>query len=404
MSVFSYQATDDRGKMITGVMEAKDKAGVIAKLQSEKYFPIQVEPEQKAKPALISITFKRSAIPQKELMNFTRQMATLLRSGLELDRCLEILVKLTEKDKTGEVVKQVREDLLGGETLSRAMAKRENAFSPLYLNMVKAGEAGGFLENAFDRLAWYLESRMKMTESVRSAMVYPAVIFLTGIAALLILTTHVIPRFGAIFEQMGGELPLSTRFLVGTSDFVLGYWPIMAVSTVAVIALLKAYLRTENGKRAKDSVLLELPLVGDLVRKTTVAQFTRTLGTLLQSGVPIVRALSIVKETVGNIPLADALKKTASAIKEGKRMSSVLKSTGIFPQLAIQMIMVGEEGGNLDEMLLRTAHIYDDEVDIAVKRILTLFEPAMILLMGLVVAFVIVSMLSAIVSINDLPF
>jgi len=404
MPLFSYEATDPTGQTVTGVIESENKDGVIEMLQRERYFPVSISPAKKKKDFSLDFKFKREAMPQKELVSFTRQMTTLLRSGLEIDRCLEILLDLTGKERSKEVVRGIKENIQQGETLSSAMERQKGAFTPLYISMVKAGETGGFLEKSFDRLAWFLESRMKMVDSIKSALIYPGVIFLTGVAALLVLTTNVIPRFASIFEKMGGELPASTSFLIGISRFFIENWLLIILGTVFAVAAFTSYLKTDDGRRVWEKFLLRLPLVGDLVRKSVVSQFTRTLGTLLQSGVPIIQSLTIVKETISNRVLADTMEKTIQAVKEGKRISSQMKESGIFPQLAIHMTLAGEETGTLDEMMIRMAHIYDDEVETAVKRLLTVFEPAMILVMGVVVAFVVVSMLSAIVSINDLPF
>jgi general secretion pathway protein F len=404
MPLFSYEATDPSGQTVTGVIESESKAGVIEKLQREKYFPVAITTAKKKKEFSFDFKFKKEVMPQKELVNFTRQMTTLLRSGLEIDRCLEILLDLTGKEKSREVVRSIKEHIQQGETLSSAMDRQKGAFTPLYISMVKAGETGGFLEKSFDRLAWFLENRMKMVDSIRSALIYPGVIFLTGVAALIVLTTNVIPRFASIFDKMGGELPASTSFLIGASRFFIDNWLLVILGIIFSVAAFVSYLRTDDGRRQWEKVLLKLPLIGDLVRKSVVSQFTRTLGTLLQSGVPIIQSLTIVKETISNKILADTMSKTIQAVKEGKRISSQMKESGIFPQLAIHMTLAGEETGTLDEMMIRMAHIYDDEVETAVKRLLTVFEPAMILVMGVVVAFVVVSMLSAIVSVNDLPF
>jgi len=405
MSFFSYEATDESGKTITGVMEADSKSMAIEKLQQDRFFPVSVKPQKTDSSGFsFNLNFFSKGMSQKELINFTRQMATLMRSGLELDRSLSILVELTENEKSRDAVKDIQKSVHGGESLTSALSKQRESFSPLYLSMVKAGETGGFMERAFDRLAWYLENRMKTTESVRSAMIYPAVIFFTGISALTILTTYVIPRFNTIFDQMGGELPFSAQLLIGISDFIISYWLVIITLLFLAVASFSSYIASSSGKRNLDILLLKLPLVGDLIRKTSVAEFSRTLGTLLESGVPIVDSLKIVKETITLVPLAEAVEETSNAVRGGKRLSSTLKGSNIFPALATHMMMVGEEGGNLDDMMLRTAHIYDDEVEVAVKRILTLFEPAMILIMGIIVAFVVVTMLSAIISVNDIPF
>ena len=404
MPIFSYMATDPSGKTATGIMEAPDKDAVIEKLQRERFFPISIEPQRKARKGGLELPFMKKSLSPKETMNFTSQMATLLRSGMEIDRCLNVLLELADTEKGRETIRRIRDSVNSGDTLSTAMGKQKGAFTTLYMSMVRAGETGGFLEKTFDRLAWFIESRMKMIESIKSALVYPAVVALTGFAAILVLATNVIPRFASIFEKMGGELPASTRFLVASSDFILNNWIVLSIVIFAAIAGIKAYISSENGKRKWDALLFRVPLVGDITKKSSVAQFTRTLGTLLQSGVPIVEALEIVKLTLSNTVISDAVGKTIQDVKEGRRISKRLKDTGVFPTLAVHMTLVGEETGTLDEMMLRMAHIYDGEVETSVKRALTLFEPAMILVMGLGVAFIVVSMLTAIVSINDLPF
>lgn len=405
MPVFTYEASDDYGNTVTGVLDAPDKSLAVEELQKKKYFPISIELQTGRSELSFSFSFfKRKPISSKELLNFTQQLATLLKSGLEIDRCLSILYDLLEREKSREIVKSIQEAVHGGEALSDAMAKQEKVFPPFYLNMVRAGEAGGFLEKVFDRLSYYLENRMKLVESIRSALVYPIVLFVAGAIAVGVLMAYVIPKFAGIFETMGGELPGSTMFLVGLSDFVSSNIVWIIIALVAASVGVKFILNTEKGKRKWDALILKLPLFGSLVQKTIVAQFTRTLGTLLQSGVPIINSLAIVKDVISNTVVKDALERTMKAVKEGKRMSAQLKATGLFPPLATHMILVGEESGRLDEMMLRMAHIYDDEVETAVKRLLTLMEPAMILIMGTVVGFVVISMLTAIFSVNDLPF
>ncbi len=404
MPIFTYQATDPSGKMITGVVDAPDKAVAVELLQKDNYFPISVETEKERPIHEISFSFARKPISQKELLNFTRQMATLLRSGLELDRCLGILNELMDKKKSREIVKAIQQAVHAGATLRGAMAKQKGVFSGIYLAMVKAGETGGFLDKVFDRLAYYLENRQKLVESVRSAIIYPIVLLLAGVIAVGVLMAYVIPKFSEIFETMGGELPASTRFLVWLSSGTMDNLPWIVAAVVIIYAAFRTVMGTDAGQRYRDAILLKLPLIGPLVQKTVVAQFTRTLGTLLQSGVPIIQSLGIVRETMKNKLVADALDGTINAVKEGKRMSLQLKDTGLFPPLAVHMMLVGEESGTLDDMMIRMAIIYDDEVETAVNRLLTLLEPAMILIMGTVVAFVVISMLTAIFSVNDLPF
>ena len=404
MPLYSYEATDSTGRMVNGVLEAEGKSEAIERLQKERLFPVNVSVARQKPKFNLNIKLGGEAMPQRELLFFTNQMAILLKSGLELDRSLDILMELSEKEKTKETVRKIKEAVQSGDPLSSAMAKRKSAFPQLYISMVRAGETGGFLDKAFDRLAWYLESRMKLIDAVKGAMIYPAVIAVVGIIAVMVLARFVIPRFTAIFEQMGGELPLPTRIVINSSDFITNNWIAITAVIVGLLLLIRSYISTHSGKRAWDRLLLALPLIGDVIQKSGVAQFSRTLGTLLQSGVPIIHALGILKTSMSSSLMSDSMEKIIEAVKSGKRISTQMKQSKLFPQLAVQMTLIGEESGQLDEMMLRMAHIYDDEVSSAVKKMLTFLEPAMILIFGLGVTFVVVSMLVAIICINDLPF
>ncbi|GMT42710.1 MAG: type II secretion system protein [bacterium] len=404
MPVFTYTATDAQGRLVTGSLDAPDKKIAVDRLQKENRYPISVETHRKRRALIAGLPFKKNPMSRREMLDFTSQMATLLKSGLVLDRCLGILIELTSKEKTREIVRSIQEAVHSGETLSGAMAKHGGLFSRLYIAMVKAGEAGGFLEKIFERLEHYLESRLKLVESVRSAMFYPAILFVAGVSALGILTGYVIPKFAVIFEGMGAELPAATRFLVWISHLFSANYPWILIAVVAAFFFVQGLMKMDSARRRRDHIILKIPLFGSLVQKSIVAQFTRTLGTLLQSGVPILQSLGIVKETVSNSLYADMIEKTAQGVKEGQKMSGIIKESGLFPPLATHMMMVGEESGALDDMMIRMARIYDEEVEMVVKRIITVIEPVMILVMGGVVAFVVVSMLTAIFSINDLPF
>ena len=406
MPTFSYRATDTGGKLITGSLDAPDKIVAAERLQKENYYPISIEAQTERKHGGIfaKTFFQRKALSSRELLDFTQQMSTLLKSGLELDRCLGIMLELVQKEKSRELMTSIQEAVHSGSTLSGAMSKHPEVFSTLYINMVKAGEAGGFLETVFERLGYYLEGRLKLVDSVRSALVYPAVLALAGFSALAILTVYVIPKFAAIFAEMGGELPGGTRFLVWFSSSVVNHFILILVIAATLFFAVRAYLSSDAGKRRWDALLLKLPLFGSLTQKIVVSQFTRTLGTLLQSGVPIIRSLTIVRDSVSNSLFASALDKTLQGVKEGKKMSALLSESRLFPPLAVHMMLVGEESGKLGEMMIRMSDIYDEEVETAVSRMIALFEPAMILIMGVAVAFVVISMLTAIFSVNDLPF
>ena len=404
MPTFSYRATDAGGNLVSGTVEAPDKEVAAERLHKENYYPISIEPHTGKRQWSLDSLIKRKPLSKRELMNFTQQIASLLKSGLELDRSLGIMTELVRNKKARELIASIQEAVHAGETLSGALAKQPEVFSRLYVNMVKAGETGGFLDNVFERLAFYLEGRLKLADSIRSALIYPAVLGAAGVSALGVLTVYVIPKFAAIFSEMGGELPAATRFLVWFSDTVAGniFW--IAIAVIAAAAGMRSYLASDTGRRRWDMLLLKLPVVGSVAQKVAVSQFTRTLGTLLQSGVPIVQSLGIVKDSVSNSAFAFALESTAQGVKEGKKLSALLTETGMFPPLALHMMLVGEESGKLGEQMVRMSNSYDDEVDTAVKRMIALFEPAMILIMGLAVAFVVISMLTAIFSVNDLPF
>ena len=402
MPPFSWQATAPDGRVVSGVMEAPDQAAVVERLRKDDFFPVAIAPESKRRPLASYFPRRAAKLTSRELLDFTRQMAVLLKSGLELDRCLVIMHDLMAADSGRVIVRNIQKDVHAGETLSRALAKQEGSFPPIYLNMVRAGETGGFLEKVFERLSVFLETRMRLIESVRSALIYPAVVVTAGVVAVGVLMVYVIPKFAKIFEGMGGELPFSTRMLIGFSHFIGGYWYWLVAAAIGAAFAFRQWLATPAGRVKWDGVVLRLPLFGALATKTMLAQFTRTFGTLLQSGVPIMQSLMIVKDTVSNKVLARLLEKTAKGVKEGRRISAQLAESGLFPPLATHMILVGEESGQLDEMMLKMAAIYDEEVETAVKRMLALLEPALILAMGIGVAFVVVSMLTAIFSANDL--
>ncbi len=402
MASFTWQATAPDGRLVNGVMEAPDRTAVVERLRRDSFFPVAIEAATQRRSLASYLPQRSPRMASRELLDFTRQMAVLLKSGLELDRCLVIMHDLMGAEASRRIVKEIQKDVHAGEPLSRAMAKQEGSFPPLYLNMVRAGETGGFLEKVFERLGVYLESRMRLVESVRSALIYPSVIVTAGVVAVGVLMVYVIPKFAKIFEGMGGELPFSTRMLIGLSHFIGGYWYWLAALVVAAALGFRKWLASPQGKLTWDALVLRLPLFGPLATRTMLAQFTRTLGTLMQSGVPITQSLFIVKETVGNSVLARLLEKTAKGVKEGRSVSAQLAESGLFPALATHMVLVGEESGTLDEMLLKMAAIYDEEVETAVKRMLALLEPALILAMGIGVAFVVVSMLTAIFAANDL--
>ncbi len=409
MPTFTYKATDASGKILTGNFEAEEERGVVTHLQDMGYIPMRISQKRKGRVRFDSDVSKiflsiLTGISAKDVVIFTQDLAALLGAGLPVDRTLSILVDATENERLKEVLGEILKTVQGGGDLSDALSKHPRIFSTFYVNMVRAGEAGGVLEDVLDRLGVFLESSQELRDYIKSAMVYPAFLVFVGGISIIILLTFVIPKFAIIFSDMGQSIPLTTRFLLGFSDMLRSYWVFILGGLGVFYFLLRRYIKTPAGRLRLDQYKMKLPLGGELVRKIEVARFARTLGTLSKSGVPILQALNLVKEIMSNRVIARAMEKVYERVKEGERLSRPLRDMGIFPSLAIQMIMVGEETGKLDGMLLRVADNYEKIVRNLVKRFIAFLEPAMILVMGLVVGFIVISMLMAVFSMNEMPF
>ncbi|MDY6972451.1 MAG: type II secretion system F family protein [Thermodesulfobacteriota bacterium] len=409
MAVYTYKATDSTGKIVKGTLEATGEKGVVAGLQDMGYIPIRVGLAGAERRRFdfdmskdVLSTFKR--ISQKDVMMFTQDLSSLLEAGLPVDRALSVLIDVTENERFKEVIGDVVKAVHGGSYLSDALAKFPKVFSSFYVNMVKAGEAGGVLETVLSRLGVFLETSQDLKDYIKSAMVYPVFLVFVGGVSIIILLTFVIPKFSIIFSDMGEAIPMSTRLLLGFSEMLRKYWLFIFGALGALIFCTRKYLMTQAGRLKGDQYKLDLPICGDLVKKVEVARFARTLGTLTRSGVPILQAISLVKNTIGNSVIALSMGEVYERVKEGERLSKPLGETGVFPSLAIQMITVGEETGRLDDMLLRVAENYEKVVRNMVKRFVSFLEPAMILAMGIVVGFIVISMLMAIFSMNEIPF
>jgi len=406
MPEFSYKATDRMGKIVEGLMEAPEEKAVINKLQNLGYIPIKIGAPSKSRSFSLEIDitafFKR--IYSRDVMTFTQQLSTLLSAGLPLDKSLFIVAELTEKGEVQKVVRDVLASIQGGSSFADALVKHPKVFSKLYINMVRAGEAGGVLELVLERLVSFLESSQELKDYITSSMLYP--VLLTGVCgiAIVILLTFVIPRFSTMFEEVGKGIPASAQFLMGLSAFIKGYWWVILGVVAGIVVSVKKYLATEKGRLKWDGLKLKLIVVKALVQKIEVARFARTLGTLIKSGVPILSALNIVKETIGNVIIAGSLVGIHEGVKEGEGISKPLKNANTFPPLAIHMITVGEETGKLDEMLLKVADTYEQDVRNAVKRFISLLEPALIFFMAMVVGAIVITMLLAIISVNDISF
>jgi len=409
MTTFSYKATDSYGKILKGTLEAADERGAVAKLQGMNCIPIRIERRNGAGGRFslrgsfhISDLFGR--VTQRDVLFFTQDLHALLEAGLSMDKALTILIDVAENDKFKEVVAGILKSIEGGSSLSEALASYPKVFSMLYINMTRAGEAGGVLPAVLERLGLFLENSQDLRDYVVSAMVYPLFLVFVGGVSIIIMLTFVIPKFSVIFADMGQAMPLSTKILLGLSNGLRSYWWLIAVFIGAGVILIRRYIQTPSGRLKADRLKLSSPIVGKLVRSIEVARFSRTLGTLIKSGVPILMALQLVREIVTNRIVSGSLQIVYDRVKEGDSLSSPLTHEGIFPPLAVQMISVGEETGKLDQMLLRVAENYEKTVRNMIKRFVNLLEPVMILTMGLMVGFIVISMLMAVFSMNDIPF
>jgi len=408
MAVYSYKATDQQGKFVEGSVDAPDYHIAVKQIQQLNYFPIQVLESKSKKISSLKINLSGTdffnKIPQKEILALTQQLSTLVGSGITLDSSLSSLAKLTENPKVRQILSGVQKRVHSGGSFAEALSEHPLAFSKLYVNMVRAGEEGGVLTSCLDRLALFMEKSENLKNNIRSAMIYPAVLTMVGGSAVVLLITVVIPRFSKLFEDMGKALPLPTKIMLGMSSVVSNYWwLILILSTMAVTGFFY-YVKTETGKYQWDSLTLKLPLFGDLVRKIEVSRFSLTLSTLLKSGVPVLHALSIVKAILGNSVIVAAMDPLLTSLKSGKGLSNSLEQSKVFPAMAVHMITVGEASGTLDEMLAKVSETYDREVEIALKQVISLIEPLMILLMAVIIGFIVISMLMAIFSVNEISF
>jgi general secretion pathway protein F len=406
MAQFQYRAADGDGKVLEGTIEAGEVAMAVARLQERGLIPLRVAAAGPARTGLASISLPslnfRKGVRNQDLLIFTHELSTLLGAGLPLDRSLSILSELSERPEMKRVVSEILQAVQRGKSLAEALAAHPRVFASLYVNMVRAGEIGGVLDHVLLRLTDYLERADELRSEVRSALIYPVILTIVAMGSVTILLTYVLPKFAAIFAQAGQALPLSTRFLLGLSDGLRSYWWAILIAIVLMGIGFAHYTRTPAGRLQFDGIKLRVFLLGDLFRKLAVARFARTLGTLLRSGVPMLQALDIVRDVTGNVVISRAIDEVKVGVRGGSGVATPLSHTAAFPPLALQMISVGEETGKLDEMLVQVAEYFDKDVRAQVKRLTSLLEPALLLVGGLVVGFVVLSMFSAIFSINNM--
>jgi general secretion pathway protein F len=405
MPLYFYKAVNREGETLEAEREASDEAALLVVLQNEGLLPIKIAPASSKPFAWLRFGGRKTGISQKDIALFTHELLTLLQAGLPLDRALTVLLELTEtQPNLNAMLTKVLEAVKGGAQLSDALEQQTGVFSRFYLNLIRAGEAGGALEQVLERLSAYLESSRELRETVTTAMIYPAILVTMAGASLLLLLTFVVPQFTEMFESAGKELPLPTQIVVGVAQGLKDYWWALPLVFIGVSSYFRYQFADRDRRYVWDRRLLGLPLFGDLIKKITVANFSRTLATLLGNGVTLLTALTIVKDTVNNLVVAEKIGLAVENLKEGGGLSAPLIESGLFPTLAIQMIKLGEESGHLDQMLDRVATTYDKEVKTAIQRLLALLEPVLIVGLGIMIAGIIISILMAILSVNDLAF
>lgn len=405
MPLFTYKAINSLGETEEGVKDASDEQQLIAALQAEGYMPIRVKPASARSFLGFGLGVKQAKLTQKEIAILTRELATLLDSGLPLDKSLTVLMEIAEENEAlAKLITKVLERVKGGSSLADALEKQSGVFSRFYLNMIRAGEAGGSLGDVLNRLSDYLERSKELKDTVSTALIYPAILLTMSIASLFVMLIFVVPQFTEMFDSAGKELPVSTQIVVGVAEWLQSYWWLLAGIVIVIVSYMKYQMADPVRKKVWDGRFLKLPLADTIILNKETANISRTLGTLLGNGVSILSALVIVRETVDNLVLVDAIQLAEEELKQGRRMSDALLKTGIFPKMAVQMIKMGEETGRLEEMLLRVAEIFDKQLKVSIQRLLALLEPALIITLGLMIAGIIVSILLAILSVNDLAF
>jgi general secretion pathway protein F len=402
--LYHYKATTPEGQVREGEMEGADRKAIVASIQRAGHIPIRVAPAARRLGLRLGGGLRwRRGITPAHAAALAQELASLLQAGLPLDRALDIAAEVAHDAHSEELIGRLREAVETGGALSDAMENEPAVFSALHVSMVRAAEASGNLGAGLARLADYLERSRALRERVVNALIYPAV--LTGIAgiSLLIVLAYVVPKITVLFSDAGAALPLPTRIVIGASELFHGYWWLLLAAGVGVALYLRRSFARPSSRYRWDRRMLRTPVLGDLVRKLETARFARSMGTLIVNGVPVLNALSIARSTLSNRVLAQALAAAAETLKAGRGLAEPLVAEGLFPPLAVQLVRVGEETGRLGEMLLRVADIYDRETTTAMQRLLGLLEPALIVFLGVVIGGIIMSILMAIVSVNDLP-
>lgn len=390
MPVFLWEGTTKKDEVKKGEMEAADEAAVRALLRRQGFKSIDVR--TKPKDLAEYVPFLAGRVKEKDVVVFCRIFSTMINAGLPLIQCLDLLGQQEQNKAFSKIIRTIKEDIEGGTSLTDALKKYPKVFDELFVNLIAAGEAGGILDVILQRLSNYLEKAMKLKAKVKSAMTYPIAVLVISISVVALLLIKVIPVFKKMFEGMGGQLPGPTQMLITASEFAQSYWWLMLGLIIAIVIAFNRFYATKKGRWAVDSAMLKAPIFGPLLKKVAVAKFSRTMATMMSSGVPILEGLNIVSKTSGNVVVEDALLRTRQSISEGRSIAEPLSETGIFPPMVVQMISVGEATGALDSMLNKIADFYDDEVDAAVDAMTSLLEPVMMVFLGGIVGGMIIAM------------
>ena len=406
MPIFEYKAATNSGDVVQGEMEAVSQDAVIRRLQADGHIPIRAEEITRSAPSETpsAFTFQRRRPGRADVNVLTIELATLLQAGLPLDKALEMLVTIADKSPLREVLEKLLTQVRGGASLSAALESHGRLFSRFYRNMVKAGEASGALDAALARLAEFMERSRELRDSVLSALLYPVVLVVVGILSMAVILGLVIPKISQMFAEAGQQLPWFTRVVVAAGGFVENYWWLMALGAVGLYMFMRRQYAQRVSRLRWDGRVLRLPLVGALIARLEAARFTRTLGTLLGNGVPLLDAIAIAKEVVANQVIAEGIRRVTEQVRQGEGLARPLTEARVFPPLAGHLMQVGEESGNLEAMLMQLAQIYEREVQSALRRLMAVLEPALILGLAVVIAAIILSVVMAILSINNLAF
>ena len=386
MPTFRYKARDKYGALFTGTIDTAGRDEVAGQLDNLGYFPVLIE---EVKEGIFSPDFfeRFQVVHPQDMIVFSRQLATLISAGLPFIASFDALIEQTENKRLRKVITHVRKDVEGGSSLSDALAKHPDIFSNLYINMIRAGEAGGVLDEILERLASLAEHEAETRARIKSATRYPKIVIFSLVAAFIILVTFVIPKFAALYANFKVKLPLPTRILIGINYAVINYWHIVLISSITLVFLIRWYIRTEKGRVQLDSLKLKLPVFGPIFLKTAMSRFSRVFGTLTRSGLPILQTLEIVSNTVGNIIISRTVDNIRDSVRQGKGIVQPMRVSKVFPPVVIQMVAIGEESGRMEEMLMKVSDYYDTDVDYALRNLSSSIEPILLTVIGGVILF-----------------